>query len=91
MPTKRRLTQVKTFLATEEILTTLDDVVEALDAGTDDPSDHEQIAEDDALFAERARPSSTRTGRKCGRAASTGRPTTGPRSLLSWSSSRSSC
>jgi hypothetical protein len=43
-----------TYLAAPEVLTTLDDVVEALKAGTNDPSDSEQIARDDALFAERA-------------------------------------
>jgi hypothetical protein len=45
---------MKTPLATPEILTTLDDLVEALDAGTDDVTDVEQIVKDDALFAERA-------------------------------------
>lgn len=41
-------------LATPEIVDTLDALVEALRAGTDDPTDTEQIAKDDALFAERA-------------------------------------
>jgi len=45
---------MKNPLATPAILITLDDLVEALDAGTDDPSDREQIAADDDLFVERA-------------------------------------